>query len=69
VDAGIEPVTSRWKTSTYAAKPRGLVDILRKKIILQSSHNYFQMLHYGRRTHNNRAVFFMGSRGLLWVQL
>jgi hypothetical protein len=29
-----------------------------KKIILPSSHNYFQMLHYGRRTHNNRAVFY-----------
>jgi hypothetical protein len=27
--AGIEPVTSRWKTSTLATKARGLVDILR----------------------------------------
>jgi hypothetical protein len=27
--AGIEPVTSMWKTSTLATKPRGLVDILR----------------------------------------
>ncbi len=28
----------------------------------------FQMLLAGRRTHNNRA-FFMGLRGLLWIQL
>ncbi len=27
--AGIEPVTSRWKTITYAIYPHGLVDILR----------------------------------------
>jgi hypothetical protein len=38
-----------------------------KKIIQQSSHNYFQMFFAGRRTHNNRAFFngfegaFMGS--------
>jgi hypothetical protein len=28
-----------------------------KKMIQQSSHDYFQMLHYGRQTHKNRAVF------------
>jgi hypothetical protein len=35
-----------------------------KKIILQSSHNYFKMLHYGRRTHNNRALF-CGFEGVI----
>jgi hypothetical protein len=35
-------------------------------IIQQSSHNYFQMLHYGRRTHNNRAVFY-GFEGVTMV--
>jgi hypothetical protein len=35
------------------------------KVIRQSSHNYFPMLHYGRQTHNNRAVFFMGSQNIM----
>ncbi len=35
-----------------------------KKMILQSSHNNFQILLVGRRTHDNRALFY-GFEGVI----
>ncbi len=50
--AGIEPVTSRWKTSTCATKPGGLVDILRASFLhlreLATSEFWLNLYHSRR---------------------